>query len=82
MDFGSAGQLQVSISSRVDAMEKLELASQPTTMPYRPPELLEAGLQYTNYKFSKSNIRLSCGRYMEVGMYITCHNVRSISIRV
>jgi serine/threonine kinase 16 len=48
MDFGSAGPLQVSISSRIDIMEVVELASQHTTMPYRPPELLEGGLQYTN----------------------------------
>jgi serine/threonine kinase 16 len=47
-NFESSGPLQVSITSQADITELVKLASQYTTMAYRPPELLEGGLQYMN----------------------------------
>ena len=44
MDFGSAGPLVVSLNSRQDVLSAVELAAQHTTLPYRPPELLEGSL--------------------------------------
>ena len=45
MDFGSAGPLQEKIESRQQVRNLVEQASQHTTLPYRPPELLEGGLR-------------------------------------
>jgi serine/threonine kinase 16 len=43
MDFGSAGPLQQDISERRQVLMAIENAAMHTTLPYRPPELLEAG---------------------------------------
>lgn len=43
MDFGSAGPLKVALHSRRDVLMAIENAAMHTTLPYRPPELLEAG---------------------------------------
>mmetsp|Transcript_1192 Transcript_1192/g.3339 ORF Transcript_1192/g.3339 Transcript_1192/m.3339 type:complete len:526 (-) Transcript_1192:96-1673(-) len=43
MDFGSAGPLTQELTSRRDTLMAVELAAQQTTLPYRPPELLDAG---------------------------------------
>lgn len=45
MDFGSAGPLEVTIDTRAQVRTMVEQASQHTTLPYRPPELLEGGLR-------------------------------------
>lgn len=45
MDFGSAGPLEVIIETRAQVRTLVEQASQHTTLPYRPPELLEGGLR-------------------------------------
>lgn len=45
MDFGSAGPLLQPLRTRKDVLESAELASQHTTLPYRPPELLEGSLR-------------------------------------
>jgi serine/threonine kinase 16 len=45
MDFGSAGPLEVTIETRAQVRNLVEQASQHTTLPYRPPELLEGGLR-------------------------------------
>ncbi|KAL7557238.1 hypothetical protein ACA910_001903 [Epithemia clementina (nom. ined.)] len=42
MDFGSAGPLTRPLSTRQDILSVVELAAQQTTLPYRPPELLDA----------------------------------------
>jgi serine/threonine kinase 16 len=42
-DFGSAGPLEESVTSRSQLLTILDVASQHTTLPYRAPELLEAG---------------------------------------
>jgi serine/threonine kinase 16 len=41
MDFGSVSPLTKSLQTRKDVMALVEVASQHTTLPYRPPELLE-----------------------------------------
>uniref|UniRef100_A0A7S3LF63 non-specific serine/threonine protein kinase n=1 Tax=Amphora coffeiformis TaxID=265554 RepID=A0A7S3LF63_9STRA len=45
MDFGSAGPLEAPIETRAKVRNMVEQASQHTTLPYRPPELLEGGLR-------------------------------------
>lgn len=45
MDFGSVGPLEEQVSTRQDALIILETAQQHTTLPYRPPELLEGALR-------------------------------------
>jgi serine/threonine kinase 16 len=45
MDFGSAGPLVHSLSLRRHVLEICDLAAQHTTLPYRPPELLEGGVR-------------------------------------
>ena len=45
MDFGSVGPVLQSLATRKDVMEVAERASQHTTLPYRPPELLEGNLR-------------------------------------
>lgn len=45
LDFGSAGPLQVQVETRAQVRNLVEQASQHTTLPYRPPELLEGGLR-------------------------------------
>lgn len=45
MDFGSAGPTLESIETRKEVLEAIEVASQHTTLPYRPPELLEGGIR-------------------------------------
>jgi serine/threonine kinase 16 len=45
MDFGSVGPLTQSLALRRDAIQVAETASQHTTLPYRPPELLEGGIR-------------------------------------
>jgi serine/threonine kinase 16 len=42
-DFGSAGPLEEHVTSRSQLLTILDVASQNTTLPYRAPELLEAG---------------------------------------
>jgi serine/threonine protein kinase len=46
MDFGSAGPIEMTIHHRKQILQIVELASQHTTMPYRPPELLEGGIRW------------------------------------
>ena len=41
MDFGSVQPLTVTLDTRHDILSAIELASQQTTLPYRPPELLD-----------------------------------------
>jgi serine/threonine kinase 16 len=48
MDFGSAGPLSVNLSTRHDVFSAIEMASQHTTLPYRPPELFEGGLRHND----------------------------------
>jgi serine/threonine kinase 16 len=43
MDFGSVGSLEEPLQHRSQLLSMIETASQHTTMPYRPPELLEGG---------------------------------------
>lgn len=43
MDFGSVGPLEEPVHHRSQLLTMIETASQHTTMPYRPPELLEGG---------------------------------------
>jgi serine/threonine kinase 16 len=43
LDFGSAGPITVAIETRSAVHQIVEQASQHTTLPYRPPELLEVG---------------------------------------
>lgn len=43
LDFGSAGPLTAAIETRAAVHQIVEQASQHTTLPYRPPELLEVG---------------------------------------
>jgi serine/threonine kinase 16 len=45
MDFGSAGPLVQTLSTRRHVLEICDLAAQHTTLPYRPPELLEGGVR-------------------------------------
>ena len=45
MDFGSAGPTTITIQNRKQILEIVELASQHTTMPYRPPELFDGGIR-------------------------------------
>jgi serine/threonine kinase 16 len=45
MDFGSAGPLTQSIATRNEVLHLVEEAASHTTMPYRPPELLEGGVR-------------------------------------
>ena len=45
MDFGSVGPLEEQISTRQQVLTMVETASQHTTLPYRPPELLEGGVR-------------------------------------
>jgi serine/threonine kinase 16 len=45
MDFGSAGPLRQSLRNRNDVLMLAENASMHTTMPYRPPELLEGAVR-------------------------------------
>jgi serine/threonine kinase 16 len=52
MDFGSAGPLQRTLSTRRDVLEIPEEASQHTTLSYRPPELFSGELRTS----SSSNI--------------------------
>ena len=46
MDFGSAGPLEEPVDTRRQVMMLVEEASMHTTLPYRPPELLEGGVRY------------------------------------
>jgi serine/threonine kinase 16 len=48
MDFGSSGPLEQMIVSRKDILQIVEQASQHTTMPYRPPELLDGEIRLNN----------------------------------
>eukprot|EP00545_Synedropsis_sp_CCMP1620_P009623 CAMPEP_0119018392 /NCGR_PEP_ID=MMETSP1176-20130426/19279_1 /TAXON_ID=265551 /ORGANISM="Synedropsis recta cf, Strain CCMP1620" /LENGTH=382 /DNA_ID=CAMNT_0006972381 /DNA_START=107 /DNA_END=1255 /DNA_ORIENTATION=- len=43
MDFGSVGPLEEPLQHRSQLLTMIETASSHTTMPYRPPELLESG---------------------------------------
>lgn len=45
MDFGSAGPLVQSIETRQQVLQLVEDAASHTTLPYRPPELLEGGVR-------------------------------------
>ena len=45
MDFGSVGPLEERVSTRQQVLTLLENASQHTTLPYRPPELLDGGIR-------------------------------------
>jgi serine/threonine kinase 16 len=45
MDFGSAGPLVQSIKTRKQVLQLAEDAASHTTLPYRPPELLEGGVR-------------------------------------
>ena len=45
MDFGSVGPLEERIATRQQVLTLVETASQHTTLPYRPPELLDGGLR-------------------------------------
>jgi serine/threonine kinase 16 len=45
MDFGSAGPLVQPIETRKQVLQLVEDAASHTTMPYRPPELLEGGVR-------------------------------------
>jgi len=45
MDFGSVGALEERIDQRSQVNHIVETASQHTTLPYRPPELLEGGVR-------------------------------------
>ena len=45
MDFGSAGPLQRTLTTRRDVLSVMDEASQHTTLPYRPPELFEGGVR-------------------------------------
>jgi serine/threonine protein kinase len=46
MDFGSAGALFQEISTRHSVLSAIEMASQHTTISYRPPELFEGGMRH------------------------------------
>lgn len=48
MDFGSAGPLSVQLSTRHEVLTAIEVASQLTTLSYRPPELFEGGLRHND----------------------------------
>ena len=48
MDFGSAGPLTREIQSKQEIYGIVEESASHTTMPYRPPELFDGGLRYTN----------------------------------
>ena len=45
MDFGSAGPLEEPIDTRRQVLQLAEDAASHTTLPYRPPELLEGGVR-------------------------------------
>jgi serine/threonine kinase 16 len=45
MDFGSVGKLEEPISTRKQVLSLADTAAQHTTLPYRPPELLEGGVR-------------------------------------
>ena len=45
MDFGSAGPLQRTLTTRRDVLSVMDEAAQHTTLPYRPPELFEGGVR-------------------------------------
>jgi serine/threonine kinase 16 len=45
MDFGSCGPLREPIETRRQVLTLVENAAQHTTLPYRPPELLEGGVR-------------------------------------
>ena len=45
-DFGSAGPLQVELQTRPQVLMLVEQASMHTTLPYRPPELMEGGVRH------------------------------------
>lgn len=45
MDFGSAGPLRQPIQTRKQVLQLAEDAASHTTLPYRPPELLEGGVR-------------------------------------
>jgi serine/threonine kinase 16 len=45
MDFGSAGTLTQSIATRNEVLQLVDDAATHTTLPYRPPELLEGGVR-------------------------------------
>jgi len=48
MDFGSTGPLTREIQSKQEIYGIVEESASHTTMPYRPPELFDGGLRYTN----------------------------------
>jgi serine/threonine kinase 16 len=55
MDFGSAGPLTRSLSTKRDVLDIAEQASQHTTISYRPPELFPGELRPSNSSTSSSN---------------------------
>jgi len=48
MDFGSAGPLSTTFTTRQQVLTLVENAASNTTMPYRPPELFEGGVRHRN----------------------------------
>jgi serine/threonine kinase 16 len=55
MDFGSAGPLTRSLSSKRDVLDIAEQASQHTTISYRPPELFSGELRPSNNSNSQDD---------------------------
>lgn len=62
MDFGSAGPLSRPLSSRQDVLEIAEMASQHTTVSYRPPELFAGELRVGDADLDYQKVDVwSCG---------------------
>ena len=62
MDFGSVGPLSRSLASRQDVLEIAEIASQHTTISYRPPELFAGELRVGDMDLDYTKVDVwSCG---------------------
>lgn len=62
MDFGSVGPLSRSLTTRQDVLEIAEIASQHTTISYRPPELFAGELRVGDVDLDYTKVDVwSCG---------------------